>query len=57
MLLKRSKLGQEKYGTTLMRNDVHLIDWMRYAIEESLDRTLYMIRAVKDLELLYNDGK
>lgn len=57
MLLARSKLGQEKYGTTLMRDDVSLLDWMRYAIEESLDRTLYMVRALKDLENLYNDGR
>ena len=57
MLLKRAKLGQEKYGTTLMRNDLALIDWMRHAIEESLDRTLYMIRALKDLEKLYDDGR
>jgi len=57
MLLARSKLGQEKYGTTLMRNDVPLLDWMRYAVEESLDRTLYMLRAIKDLEKLYDDGR
>lgn len=57
LLLARSKLGQEKYGTTLMRNDVHLLDWLRYAIEESLDRTLYMLRALKDLEKLYDDGR
>ena len=57
MLLARSKLGQAKYGTTLMRNDLSLLDWMRHAIEESLDRTLYMIRALKDLEKLYDDGR
>lgn len=57
MLLARSKLGQAKYGTTLMRNDLSLLDWMRHAIEESLDRTLYMIRALKDLEQLYDDGR
>ncbi len=57
MLLARSKLGQEKYGTALMRNDLSLLDWMRHAIEESLDRTLYMIRALKDLEKLYDDGR
>ena len=57
MLRARSKLGQEKYGTTLMRDDLNLIDWMYHAVEESLDRTLYMIRAIKDLEKLYNDGK
>ena len=57
MLMDRSKLGQEKYGTTLMRNDLSLLDWLHHAIEESLDRTLYMMRAVKDLEKLYDDGR
>ena len=56
MLLARSRLGQAKYGTTLMRNDLSLLDWMRHAIEESLDRTLYLLRALKDLEKLYDDG-
>ena len=40
-----------------MRNDLSLLDWMRHAIEESLDRTLYMLRALKDLEKLYDDGR
>lgn len=57
MLLARSRLGQAKYGTTLMRNDLSLLDWMRHAIEESLDRTLYLLRALKDLEKLYDDGR
>lgn len=57
MLLARSKLGQDKYGTTLMRNDLNLIDWMQHAVEESLDRTLYMIRAIHDLKTLYDDGR
>lgn len=57
LLLARAKLGQEKYGKTLMRNDLNLIDWLRYAIEESLDRTLYLLRAMKDLEKLYDDGR
>lgn len=57
LLYSRSKLGQEKYGTTLMRDDLCLVDWMRYAIEESMDRTLYLLRATKDLEKLYDDGR
>ena len=57
LLLARSKLGQAKYGTTLMRNDLSLLDWMRHAIEESLDRTLYLLRALKDLEKPYDDGR
>lgn len=57
MILARSRLGQEKYGTTLMRDDLDLSDWMRHAIEESLDLTLYLVRAVKDLEKLLDDGR
>lgn len=57
MILARSRLGQEKYGTTLMRDDLDLSDWMRHAIEESLDLTLYLMRAVKDLEKLRDDGR
>jgi len=57
MLFSRSRLGQEKYGKTLMRDDLSLLDWMRHAIEEGLDRTLYMIRALKDLEKLYDDDR
>lgn len=57
MLMARSKMGQDKYGTTLMRDDLNLLDWMRYAIEEGLDRNLYMMRALKDLEKLYDDGR
>lgn len=57
LLLARSKLGQEKYGTTLMRTDLDLLDWMHHAIEESLDRTLYMVRAVEDLKGLLDDGR
>ena len=57
MLLARSKLGQAKYGTTLMRDDLSLLDWMRHAVEEGLDQTLYLRRAIKDLEKLYDDGR
>lgn len=57
LLLARSKRGQEKYGTTLMRTDLDLLDWMQHAIEESLDLTLYMVRAVEDLKGLLDDGR
>ena len=57
LLLARAKLGQKKYGTTLMRDDLTLLDWMRHAIEEGLDQTLYQLRAIKDLEQFYDDGR
>ena len=56
-LLARSKAGQAKYGATLMRNDLDLIDWLRHAAEEGMDQTLYLLRAIKDLEKLCDDSR
>jgi hypothetical protein len=43
---KRSKEGIEKYGTTLERNDLNVLDWLQHLQEELMDATLY-IEALK----------
>jgi hypothetical protein len=40
--LERAKFGKIKYGTDMDRTDLSLIDWVTHAIEESLDKTLYL---------------
>jgi hypothetical protein len=40
--LERSKLGKEKYGTTLDRTDLKTSDWIRHAQEELMDGILYL---------------
>jgi succinate dehydrogenase flavin-adding protein (antitoxin of CptAB toxin-antitoxin module) len=40
--LQRSELGKNKYGTTLDRKDLSLIDWINHAQEEAMDLTLYL---------------
>lgn len=40
--LQRSKIGIEKYGTTLDRSDLSVIDWIKHAQEEHMDAILYL---------------
>ena len=50
MLRSRSAIGIQKYGVTLARDDLSLIDWLRHALEESLDLSNYLQAAITSLE-------
>jgi hypothetical protein len=39
---ERSELGKKKYGVTLDRNDLSLLDWIQHAQEEHMDAILYL---------------
>lgn len=54
---ERSQAGIEKYGTTLMRDDLKLTDWLTHLQEELLDATLYLERIKHDLEQLKKEVK
>jgi len=47
---ERSEVGQEKYGTTLERSDLTLIQWIRHLQEELMDATLYLEKLKSELE-------
>ena len=49
-LQQRSEVGIEKYNTTLDRKDVDLKGWLQHAYEETLDKALYLKRAIRELE-------
>jgi hypothetical protein len=38
----RSEIGKKKYGTTLDRTDLSVIDWINHAQEEHMDAILYL---------------
>ena len=40
----RAKLGLNKYGTTLDRDDLSTEQWLDHAIEEALDLSLYLTK-------------
>ena len=51
--VERSKIGKEKYGTTLDRTDLSILDWIQHAKEEHMDAILYL----EKLKQTYLDSK
>jgi len=49
-LKERSEEGVKKYNTTLDRTDLKLKDWLQHAYEETLDKALYLKRAIKEIK-------
>jgi len=47
---ERSQLGIEKYGRTLDRDDLNLIDWLNHLQEELMDATLYIEKLKQELK-------
>lgn len=48
----RSVEGMEKYGCTMMRDDVTTVGWIDHAIEELLDAAVYLERLKLNLTSL-----
>jgi hypothetical protein len=48
--LHRSRVGIEKYGTTLGRNDLSLEEWINHAQEEAMDLCLYLTKIKEELK-------
>ena len=48
-LRRRSAVGLQKYGKPLSRDDLKLIDWLRHALEETLDNAGYLQAAINSL--------
>jgi hypothetical protein len=47
---ERSRVGIEKYGATLDRDDLSLPQWLTHLQEELMDATLYIQKLKNDLE-------
>ena len=48
----RSEVGQKKYGTTLDRQDLELLDWITHLQEEMMDAILYCEKLKEENERL-----
>lgn len=53
----RQLKGFQKYGTTLAKNDLPLKSWLQHAYEETLDKALYLKRAICEIEKNEDDMK
>ena len=50
LIAERQKLGVKKYGTTVEQNPLVLKQWIRHALEETLDLAVYLQRSLEELE-------
>ena len=49
-ILKRSEVGKKKYGTTMERNDLTKLEWLKHAQEEAMDLAVYLEKIIQELE-------
>ena len=49
-LRTRAKKGKEKYGTTMERNDLTLIQWLQHLQEELMDAAVYVEKLKGEIE-------
>ncbi len=47
---QRAKTGLNKYGVTMEREDLTLIDWVQHAQEEALDLAVYLEKIKQELK-------
>jgi hypothetical protein len=46
-ILKRSEVGKKKYGTTMEREDLSKLDWLKHAQEEAMDLAVYLQKLIE----------
>ena len=48
----RAALGKKKYGTTMERDDLTPLDWLKHAQEGAIDLAVYLEKLIQELEEL-----
>ena len=46
----RAKVGKEKYGTTMDREDLSELEWCQHHLEELIDASLYTLKRIQFLK-------
>ena len=54
---ERAKMGKEKYGQTLDRDDVGMVEWITHFQEELMDGILYAEKLKQRISLIEKDLK
>lgn len=57
LIAKRQAFGISKYGTTVANNPLDLRQWLTHAMEESLDLSVYLMRALEELDAQEKEGQ
>ncbi len=54
--VKRAELGKAKYGTDMDRQDLKFSEWIQHAIEESMDKIVYLQKMKQFAENIENSS-
>lgn len=54
---RRQQFGLQKYGTSVADNPLKLRAWLQHAYEETLDKAVYLRRAIAEIDATQDDGK
>lgn len=46
---ERSEVGKNKYGVTMERTDLTLLEWVQHAQEEAMDLAVYLEKIKSEL--------
>lgn len=46
----RAEVGERKYGVTMERNDLSVLQWMIHLQEELMDATVYLEKLIQENE-------
>lgn len=57
LIARRQAMGVAKYGTTVADNPLSLRQWLQHALEETLDKAIYLQRAIEQIDAMAEDGK
>ena len=49
-IAERQQKGIAKYGVTVAENPLELREWLQHAYEETLDKAIYLKRAIAEME-------
>tara|TARA_Y100000593_G_C4192868_1_gene277802 strand:- start:168 stop:494 length:327 start_codon:yes stop_codon:yes gene_type:complete len=49
-ILSRAEVGLNKYGTTMSRDDLSRLDWLKHAQEEAMDLAVYLQKLIDEEE-------
>lgn len=49
-IARRQQMGIAKYGTTVADNPLTLREWLQHAYEETLDKAVYLRRAIAEID-------
>ena len=51
---ERSMVGKAKYGVTMERTDLDVLDWLKHLQEEVMDAAVYLEKLMEEVRELYD---